>query len=288
MRKAGIDFGLTNVKAHWRNAKDEEMFLSTAEVSRASLASALAHSGITDLCAAGNGPTDGFEGFRRHRPPGDPLTAEIRTQAEGARRLLESSGSPPPDRHHVVSIGTGTSYALRMAAGTLVPLLGSAVGAGMVDGLMAARAYDAPRIDALLASEPDGASFDLMLAEAVPSLRGTPFEAYTAAHFAKAARSADALDQETADRLYASSAVNVLVVDVARSLLLHDRNPACRLVPDAAVADVIVLGMLPARSCVVRRRLDTALRMIGKNPIFPERAEYALAIGAYHAIDLDP
>lgn len=288
MRKAGIDFGLTNVKAHWINDKGEEMFLSTAEVSRASLASALAHSGITDMCAAGNGPRNGFEIFRQHQPPGDPLTAEIRTQAEGARRLLETAGRAVPDRHHVVSVGTGVSYALRMASDRLVPLLGSAFGAGTADGLLAAAGIaSGQRIDALLASEPDGASFDLMLAEAIPSLRGTPFEAYTAAHFAKAARAGE-IDQAAFDRLYASSVVNALVVDVARSLLLHDRNPACRLVPDSAVADVLVLGMLPARSRVVRRRLEAALRMIGKNPIFPDRAEYALSVGAYHAIDLEP
>lgn len=288
MRKAGIDFGLTNVKAHWRNADGEDMFLSTAEVSRASLVSVLALSGVTDLCAAGNGLREGFEAFRQRQPPGDPLTAEIRTQAEGARRLLEAAGRPVPDRHHVVSVGTGVSYALRMAADRLVPLLGSAFGAGMVDGLLAAVGIaSGPRIDALLADAPDSVSFDLMLSEAVPASRGTPFEAYTAAHFAKAVHARDT-DRTAFDRLYASSAVNALVVDIARSLLLHDRNPACRLVPDSAVADVLVLGMLPARSRVVRRRIDAALRMIGKVPIFPDRAEYALAVGAYHAIDLAP
>ena len=96
MKKAGIDFGLTNVKAFWINSKkdekEEEMFLSTADVSRKSLASVLAHSGVTDLCVNGNGQTHGFEDFRHHRlekPPLSPLEAEIHIQAAGARRLLQ-------------------------------------------------------------------------------------------------------------------------------------------------------------------------------------------------------
>lgn len=283
--KAGIDFGLTHVKAHWISESGGAVLVSTMDgYDRRAFAVALKDVfGIVELAAAGNGPTDGFEAFVHRRLQGDPMTLEIRTQADGARHLLDAAGVAPPDRHYVVSVGTGVSYALRLADGAVAPLLGSAFGAGAVDGLLAAAGIaSGPRIDALLDAEPDDASFDLPLGEAIPALRGTPLEAYVAAHFLKAARHPPG-DQETFDRLYASSVVNALVVDVARSLLLHDLNPRCRLVPDAAVADVIVLGTLPARSRVVRRRLDAALRMIGKRPIFPPSAEFALAVGAYRA-----
>jgi hypothetical protein len=282
---AGIDFGLTHVKAHLVTASGDSVLISTMDGrDRRALAAALKDAfGVAELSAAGNGPTDGFEEFVHRRLRGDPLTIEIRTQADGARFLMEAAGLAPPDRHHVVSVGTGVSYALRGADGAVSPLLGSAFGAGAVDGLLAAAGIaSGPRIDVLLADTDDGASFDLQLGEAVPALNGTPYGAYVAAHFLKAARNPTA-DQETFDRLFVSSAVNALVIDVARSLLLHDLNPRCRLVPDAPVDDVIILGTLPSRSRVVRRRLDAALRMIGKRPIFPPDAEYALAVGAYRA-----
>ncbi|HTK60072.1 MAG TPA: hypothetical protein VL283_02605 [Candidatus Baltobacteraceae bacterium] len=287
--KAGIDFGLTHVKAHWISTSGEYNLLSTMDgFDRRGLANELRHRyGITVLCAAGNGPTDGFDWFPQHRLQGDPLTLEIRTQASGAHRLLTTHlrGSPIPHRYHLISVGTGVSYVFRNGD-AYAPLLGSAFGAGAVDGLLAAVGIaSGPRIDELLVDGPDEASLDLMLAEAVPALKGTFYEAFTAAHFAKAAREPPA-GQEAFDKLFASSVVNMLVVDAARSLLLHDRNPACRLVPDAAVAETVVLGTLPSRSRVVRRRLEKALRMIGKDPIFPPHGEYALAVGAYHAIEI--
>ena len=286
MKKAGIDFGLTNVKAYWIDDRSGERFLSSAEVGRKGVAAALAVSGVTDLCASGNGPAEGFEPFPIHRLQGNPLTLEIGTQSNGAEHLLRAQGVRFARRHMVVSIGTGASYALR-DDDVYVPLLGSAVGAGTVDGLLASAGLPSgPGIDEAFG---DGAfpNFDLMLAEAVPALKGTPYEAFVASHFAKAARNPPA-DQDECDRRFAASAINPMVVDVARSLLLHDKNPDVGGTPEhpAGYTDVVVLGTMPARSRVVRRSLETCLRLIGKNPIFPERGEYALAVGAY--LDIDP
>jgi len=284
MRKAGIDFGLTHVKAHWIEPTGQRRYLSTMDgFDRRSLSNELWHRFRIDaLSAAGNGPTDGFERFAHHRPEGDPLSLEISTQAAGAARLLEEAGVAVAGKHLIVAVGTGTSYALQ-DGGACLPLLGSAVGAGTVDGLLASMGMPSgPGIDEALDAEAAPPHFDLMLAEAVPSLKGTPYEAFVASHFAKAARDAPA-DQAACDLRFAASAVNLLLVDVARSLLLFGNDPLC-----SGATDVVVLGTMPTRSRVVRRFLEQYLRMIGKNPIFPPHAEYALAVGAYHASDLLP
>ncbi|MEK7546320.1 MAG: hypothetical protein AAB554_04565 [Patescibacteria group bacterium] len=290
MLKAGIDFGLTHVKAHWISPSGERNFLSTMDgFDRRGLANELRHRYAIDvICAAGNGPTDGFDWFPQHRPQGNPISAEIRVQAEGAARLLQDQRLPVAPRFMAVSIGTGVSYALRDEDGGCVALLGSAIGAGTVDGLLTSMGIaSGPGIDALLESDAAPPTFDLMLGDVVPALKGTPYEAFVASHFAKAASNPPLLDDEWRRR-FAASAVNMLVVDVARSLLLHDKNPDCRMTLDGfvlPVRDVVVVGTMPSRSRTVRRALEAALRLIGKEPVFPERAEYALAVGAYHAIE---
>ena len=298
MKKAGIDFGLTHVKAFWINSKkdekEEEMFLSTADVSRNSLASVLAHSGVTDLCVNGNGQTHGFEDFRHHRlekPRLSLLEAEIHIQAAGARRLLQQQ-LLFPEMYYLISIGTGTSYTLcnqRLYAS----LLGSAIGAGTVDGLLAlAGVASGPHIDALLGDKlvkGDFSSFDLMLVEAIPSLKGTLHEQHAASHLAKVPQELSRLGVKNIAERVCMSAVNMLVTDVACRILLHDKNPQCRYFLDPvwlSITDVVILGTMPHLSKNVRLILEVALRSIGKNPIFPDHGEYALAVGAYHSIDL--
>ncbi len=295
-KKAGIDFGLTNVKAYWVNKKgdgEEEMFLSTAEVSRSSLASVLAHSGVTNLCAAGNGLEHGFKNFRQERLAGSLFETEICTQAVGARHLLERQPSHPVlgNKYYLVSIGTGTSYTTCDNDSYCTSLLGSAIGAGTVDGILAlAGLKSGLYIDRLLGdklAKGDLNSLDLMLVEAIPEVKGTMLDRYVASHLAKAPHHFQMGVGESAERL-CMSAVSMLVTDVVCRLLLHDKNPACRQFLDPVempIIDTVILGTMPHRSKAVRMLLEIALRSIGKNPIFPEHGEYALAVGAYHSIN---
>lgn len=291
MKKAGIDFGLTHVKAFWINDKGEKVFRSTADTGRIKLVTELEQAGITDLCVAGNGSTHWFNNFKPHRLEGFPLELEICTQAAGARHLLSMRLQGLPDMYYLVSIGTGTSYTLCDDQARFISLIGSAIGAGTVDGLLAlAGVPSGPHIDVLLGeklAKGDLSSFDLMLDEAIPSLKGTSLEHYAASHLAKVSRDQPSMGFCEVACL-CMSAVNMLVTDVARNILLHDKNPECRLVLDEVpvpVRDVVVLGTMPHRSTTVRLLLDVALRSIHKDPIFPEHGEYALAIGAYHNIN---
>jgi hypothetical protein len=278
--KAGVDFGLTNAKAHWINPKGEELFLSTAQVSRRSLVSVLQHSGILDVCAAGVGTMEGFEAFAQHRARGDEMRAEKLHQARGAILLAERDGAKLAVKQMIVSVGTGTSYVYHdAAAGVYRFPLGNANGAGTVDGKLASFGLaSGAAIDELFARGFE--SFDLTLGEAVPATRGTPVEHYPAAHFAKAVRDPPK-DQETCDLRAAGSAIKELVTAIARDVLIWD------MIPDwSGATDILVVGTLPSRSKTVRQLLDFTLRSVGKNPIFPTNAEFALAYGAYHDIDI--
>ena len=278
--KAGIDFGLTNVKIHWKDAEGTPMFLATPQVSRKSLASVLEHSGVRDLCASGVGSVAGFERFRHHRTRGDMMTAEKLNQARGAILLAERDGTKLSAKKMIVSIGTGTSYVFHDEVASVYRFpLGNPNGAGTVDGKMASMGLSSgAAIDELFA---DGfESFDLTLGEAVPSTQGTPQALYPAAHFAKAVRDPPE-HPELCDKRAAGSALSELTTGVARDVLIWDMIPAW-----AGAQDVIIVGMLPSRSKTVRMLLEISLRSVGKNPIFPADGEYALAYGAYHDIDV--
>ncbi len=293
VKKAGIDFGLTNIKIYFQDGAGNDIFHSSADLQRDALALTLKHFGVTDLCVAGNGPTDGFEGFRQHRVDGHPLIAELVTQAKGAQCLLQQQKFPIPPSHYLVSIGTGTSYMTCDDAGNYLPLLGSAIGAGTVDGLLALRWGRGLHIDELVYSKliekANLSSFDLMLVDVIPAVKGTPLEHYAASHLAQVPTHGIGISaREHAERL-CLSAINMLVTDVVRSLLLHDKNPQCRHFLDLvwmSIIDVVILGTMPHRSKSVRMLLEQALRSIGKNPIFPEHGEYALAVGAYNIISI--
>lgn len=283
-RKAGVDFGLSAVKIYFKNAAGEEIFLSSNEVSRKSLVSVLAHSGVTDLCVAGNGPSDGFEQFVTHRVNGDPLAREKCSQARGAILLATrdlTEGWLWSVKRMIVSIGTGTSYVVEDTdSGQYLFPIGNANGAGTIDGKLASFGFSSgPAIDEIFAGGFE--SFDLTLGEVIPSTRGTPLEHFTASHFAKAARNPPR-DQGRCDKLAAGSAINELVVAVARDLMIFERVPEWY-----GARDVIVVGTLPCRSKTVRVLLELALRMTGKNPIFPANGQYALAVGSYHDIKID-
>lgn len=278
MRKAGVDFGLTAVKIHWIDDKGEDNYLSTREVSRQGLASVLRHVGVKDLCVAGNGERVGFEEFRHHEWPGDPIHAELRLQAMGARHLLVSHSIVPETKHVVIGIGTGMSFTFVNGGGFHFPV-GSPYGAGSIDGLLSLIGLPATDgLDALLDGTDEIPSFDLPLGEAVPSLKETRYNDWIAASFVKA-RALD--DTPDVRRIRAAkSVVQHLATDLASRLLIFDNIWECR-----GTREVILVGTLPHKSRYVRSVLNTTLRKIGKQPWFHNRGGYALAVGAYHSID---
>ncbi len=279
MNKASVDFGLTGVKICWIDSRGAEMHLSTHEVRRESLVSVLQHLGVKDICVAGNGERHGFEVFRHHAWPGDPIQAERRLQAYGARRLLVCEARPPETKHVVVGVGTGMSITFVNGDGMDFPV-GSPYGAGAIDGLLEMLDIaSGEAIDGALEGKDEIPSYDLPLGEAAPSLRDTPYAHWIAASFVKAARETNDHPMTKLVRS-AKSVIQHLATDLASRLLAFEWVPQFQ-----GTRDVIVVGTLPHRSRYVRAVLETTLRKIGKHPLFPQHADYALAVGAYHSID---
>ncbi|MFA5853602.1 MAG: hypothetical protein WC866_00810 [Patescibacteria group bacterium] len=279
MKKAGVDCGLTCDKIYWIDERGAECFLSSRVVRQSSLVSVLEHLGVRDICIAGNGSREAFEKFRHHVWPGDPIQAELRLQARGAQHQMICATKPLETKHIVVGIGTGMSFTVVNGEGYDFPV-GSPYSAGSIDGLLEMLDIaSGEAIDGLLEGKEHIPSYDLMLGEAVPSLRGTPYEQWVAASFAKAAR--ETTDDPITKLIRgAKSVIQHLATDLASRLLLFERIPEFR-----GIRDVVIVGTMPHKSNYVRATLEAMLRKIGKTPYFPPNADYALAIGAYHAIN---
>ncbi len=107
---AGIDFGTTLVKAVWE-AVNGYRFLSSADHDPEAIGRQMTMDGVTRINIAGrNTPPSYFNRFETKLPCGKRIEAEIKTQALGARKLLEEQENPLED-FLLVSIGTGTVYA---------------------------------------------------------------------------------------------------------------------------------------------------------------------------------
>jgi len=275
-KKAGVDFGLTLVKACWIGADGVMMYVSTADLSRGELVTALVADGITDLCVGGCGSREGFERFRHHHlVNNNPMTDEVALQSNGAIHLLRESNVAISRRHLIVSIGTGTSFTLRDDE-DFTPLLGSATGAGTVDALMRSWGWlrGAASIDGVIGEKFQ--TFDIMLGDVIRDFAGTPF---VASSFGLVAREWQC--GPDCFRRLAASAVSLLITAVGDKLMQIGEKPGCE-----GITDVIILGTLPTRSRVVREQLEKMLAAFGKTLIFPPHGEYALAVGAYHDISL--
>lgn len=279
MKKAGVDFGLSITKLYWVDDRGANCYLSSRDVSNSSLISVLHHLGIKDLCAAGHGPRSGFERFDQHAWPDDPIRAELRLQAIGARHQMLCAARPLETKHIVVGVGTGMSFTVVNGEGFDFPV-GSAYGAGSIDGLFAMLGLESgAAIDKLLEGTEDLPSFDLPLGQAVPTLKSTPYEHWIASSFVEAAHVPRTESAASIVRS-AKSVIQHLATDLASRLLLFERIPEFR-----GARDVVIVGTMPHKSRSVRRAIETTLRKIGKNPVFPPHADYALAVGCYHAIN---
>lgn len=270
---AGIDFGLSCVKACWTDNEGIPHFVWQPNHRREYVVESLQKAGITDLRVAGQGNQNDFEAFTKHSiaPPTDnPLFySEILPQIIGAVKLLRNIDKIAlGERYMVVSIGTGTSY-VRVDNYTYDSPLGNSIGAGTVAGLMRSWGLTfEPAIDTLLTGE----TYDLLYKDVIAAMGNSPLGERPVSHFAKCTNTG-------CKEWLVGSAVQMLVIGVLRDLYNFDAMAAydqCK--------EIIVVGTLPARSQKVRDLLIGGAAQIGKKLYIPTYAEYALAYGIYHSI----
>ncbi len=268
--KAGVDFGTSLAKAAWMN-NGEFSFSSTADAELKDIARQLSHDGVRKVHLAGIGYSDDLAGyfndFEIKTAEGDPIENEVRLQAEGTRRLLEDNGYKG-DSFLVVSIGTGTSYALVTRDGATKFPIGNSLGGGFINGL--AQILGASDYNELATRSTEGMLLDLCVKDMIPDKKGTFEGELVVANFGKGT------SDSKRSSVYASVISTVAVATIRDVLLLG-------MIPNFQPPnDIVYIGSTVARTPVLKNLLQAYSAAIGKSPHFPEHGEFALAVGAYH------
>lgn len=272
--KAGIDLGTSGVKLAWQ-AENASYRFSTC--GHEELEERLADLGVMRLRYTGIGGAMP-PGYPASGPPDDPIADEIALQADGAKRLFGWQDGPQGD-FLLVSVGTGTSYTLVPASGEPRRFpIGNAIGGGFIAGLAAMQVLDVSEVEGHASR---GAPLDLLVKDLVPAASGTLQGEFVVSHFGKIgvprftpeelADGADPLDDLCA------TIVHCAAVTVIRDVLVLG------MVPGFAADDVVFIGTPVAKLASLRGHVARYASALGKRAWFPEKGEYAAALGALHA-----
>lgn len=261
--KAGIDCGTTLMKFAWLDEGRLQCF-STANAKAEAILDEMRVAGVTCGRVTGVGPRPPEGYFAFAEPGGDPIADEIALQSDGARRLL---GVASPKEFLLVSIGTGVSYTFVAAGGNERHPLGNAIGGGFIAGVSRLLGVIPREVGRLAEASP---SFDILVRDVVPATAGSPHGELVVSHFGKAAGDDDALPRACA------SLLSTVAVSVVRDVMLFGMQ---RTLP----RDVVLIGTPVTQFAPLRDQLRAYLPFAGVTPHFPEKGEYAAAVGALYA-----
>ncbi|MSU56517.1 MAG: hypothetical protein EXS51_04420 [Candidatus Taylorbacteria bacterium] len=266
MLPMGIDVGTTLVKCAWIT-DDGEPHFATVETDGelAELIGKLKALGATTAYRIGIGHRPLLDQQLTLMPiPGDPITAEMHTQAIGTQQLMVICGKIPPKSFVVASIGTGTSYVA--IDGDRVESLpyGRPIGGGYLIGLGRALGLGETfkEIDACALS---GQPLDIFVRDLVPPEAIDPKDPNVIiAHFARADRASSKAD-------LAASLFHCVAATIAQDAVM--------LAP--RTKDVAFIGTTVAKSTVLQTFLKHYAAVYGFTPhLLGGCAGYAGALGA--------
>lgn len=261
--KAGIDCGTTLTKFAWLDEGRLQRF-STANAKAESVLDEMRAAGVTYARMTGVGPRPPGGYFAFAEPDGDPIADEIALQADGARRLL---GTAAPEEFLLVSVGTGVSYTFVTAGGNERHPLGNAIGGGFIAGVSRLLGVIPREVGSLAEASP---SLDILVRDVVPATAGSPHGEFVVSHFGKTAEGDDVLPRACA------SLLSTVAVSVVRDVMLFGMQ---RTLPK----DVVLIGTPVTQFSPLRDQLRAYLPFAGVMPHFPEKGEYAAAVGALYA-----
>ena len=267
--KAGIDFGSSLVKAVWME-DGEYQYLSTADVSFDEMVQRLKENGVRQLNMAGTGSDKEIKGFVQKVKPGDfmqTIQYEIEMQAKGAREMTGL------DEFLLVSIGSGTSFTL--VKGDEVDKYPVGLQAGGRSLECKALLYGAKSMQEVADSK--GTYLDLLIRDVFHEAEGL-FGDFVIASFGKATK-----DSKKED-VYATLVKEV--TDLVAMKMLDIQNIGY------TAKNIVYIGTAVGRIPRLKTLLGLNTFAIGDMPgsivktsHFPEKGEYALALGAYHMED---
>lgn len=183
---------------------------------------------------------------------------EIASIARGARHVSELPEAV------AVSCGTGTAivYFLEDEGFHSLHLGGTAVGGGTLEGL--ARAWLGVEVTELEKLAQTGHALDLTVGDIVGSGIGMVPADATASHLAKATKEAKREDA-------AKSLLHLVAETIGTVASLAADKTGCN--------ELVFTGRV-AKNHVIRERIRKTTKLYGKNTHFPEKPEYATAMGA--------
>ena len=269
---AGVDVGATLTKVYWQSL-GRPRYASTANHSFDFILEALQAQGITKLHMTGVGRAKDVPGFVTKRMPGDPLLNEVVLQAQGARLLIpqDPAGS---NQFLLASVGTGTSYALVLPKGMGPPLMGNPLGGGTILGVAWIMGVRDPKdIDALAAA---GQPQDIRMKDRLLELYGDIRDEFILSYFG------GFVGKEVSKEDVLATVVNLVAVSLIReSIVVAEKGfgDACQT--------LVCIGSTVNQFSTLRRYLEMYGLMLGKQVVFPDKGEYAAAIGAYLSEDME-
>ena len=270
--KAGIDFGSSLVKAAW--IRDGQFrFASTANVKLEELTRQLSDEGIKQINLAGigysNAHSNYFREFELRKAKGDAIKLEKKLQVEGIQKLMRDQGENITN-FILVSIGTGTSYALRLYGFAIPVPLGNSLGGGFLGGIGRHLGINDYGDMSRIASE--GTPLNVYVKDKLPDLNGTVIGEYVVAHLSKAEN-----DSKREDVL--ATAVDIVSVTTIKDLALLSHSS--RLFK--WTKDIVYIGSTVSGFPSLRKSLEKySSGMLSKRTHFPHNGEFSLAIGAYY------
>ncbi|GEM_PF-2079286 len=293
MTTAGFDFGKTLTKTVWK--KDNEyIYTSTADISLDDLLKKAKDDKITTVHAVGVGYNDvreKLQDFIIKQKEGNSVDVERRLQAQGVKEYL-STENPLLEKFLVVSVGTGTSYTFMNGNQIDFFPIGNPIGGGTLYGRFQLplefttknfsdeKKYGKEELGRDIASRfkfaaelaEQGTPQDILLEEAMPEYKGTVFgKKLILSNGAKLKRFSSLQD------IYATD-VHEIATTILRDFWMMSFMP--QYIPPK---DIIFVGTTIARLPALRKMLEDGQELLSKNFHFPKKAEYMLALGAYHA-----
>lgn len=279
MDTAGIDWGSTLIKAYWRK-NDEDRYVTADRYATAggiAYMAGLTHEMHEDgirrvrLTGIGGGTFAGHleEGFDVVRASAGAIDDEIQLQAAGTRLLMERRGWAPK-KMLIASIGTGVSYTKVNGRKAKRSPLGSAHGGGTILGL--GRLIGEDDFGELEDAASGGVPCDLLVKDRLPETAGTPLGELVIAHFCKDKPSF----QDKCASIFSFAACSIV-----KDLSVLSAIPF-------SPKEIVVIGKVSA-SRTFRYYLERTVEQFKRAAHFlqkcrlhfPERGEYAAAVGAW-------
>lgn len=271
MSVVGIDCGTTLTKFVWKNDFGYCFGQTRTIQGRRLSAQGLLREHIFEANVIGIGDRRGLEELQINQPAGDIIQAELHIQADGTRRALEMGGIPSDEDFLLVSIGTGTSYAIARKDGSVQALpYGRALGGGFITGLGQALGLGGNFF--ALNRMAVGRPLDIFLSDMLPKEKINPNDAnLVVSNFGK-------IDYVVQDHDLAATIFHCVAQNIVQDAAMYAEG-------FGAPRRVVYVGTTVAESEVLRNYLDEySISPFHLYPIFPRGmiAGYVGALGALH------